>query len=608
MAKTEIIQVPDIGDFKNVAVIEVLISPGDRIETGAGLITIESDKATMEIPSPRAGLIEEIELAVGDKVSMGSPIAKIGFEASGETPAETSAKDRGEGPPTTPEAPGATSSGVTSSGITSGEAEDSTPADIQTQVLVLGAGPGGYTAAFRAADLGKKTVLVERYPALGGVCLNVGCIPSKAYLHTAGILHETRQMAARGVTFGKAEIDLAKLVAWKTRLVDRLAKGIAALAKQRKIQVVRGTGAFLSPNRLRVQSEGKTVTIAFEHAIIATGSGTVALPGLPQDDPRLWNSTDALNPTAIPQRLLVIGGGIIGLEMATLYNALGSRVSVVELQDGLIPGCDRDLVRPLQKHIARQYENIFLSTRVTGIEPRQDGLQVSFDGQGSGQSGGKGAPESDRFDAVLVAVGRAPNGRESAPDRAGVYVDERGFIPVDKEQRTNCPHILAIGDVVGEPMLAHKATHQGKVAAEVIAGLAARFDARAIPSVAYTDPEVAWMGMTEEQLEARGIAYEKGTFPWAASGRALGIGRGEGITKLLFDKHTRRVIGAGIVGPHAGDLIAEAVLALEMGADAEDLALTIHPHPTLSETLGLAGEAAAGTITDLMPRKAPHKK
>ncbi|VFM95418.1 MAG: dihydrolipoamide dehydrogenase [Candidatus Kentron sp. G] len=597
MAKTEIIEVPDIGDFKNVAVIEVLISPGDRVETGTGLITIESDKATMEIPSPRAGLIQELKLAVGDKVSMGSPIAKIGFEASGETPAETSAKDRGENAATTPEAPIATSPGTTSgatSAAASGEAEDSTPADIRTQVLVLGAGPGGYTAAFRAADLGKKTVLVERYPALGGVCLNVGCIPSKAYLHTAGILGETRQMAARGVTFPKAEIDLAKLVAWKTRLVDRLAKGIAALAKQRKVQVLQGTGAFLSPNRLRVQSEGKTLTIAFEHAIIATGSATVALPGLPQDDPRLWNSTDALNPTAIPERLLVIGGGIIGLEMATLYNALGSRITVAELQDGLIPGCDRDLIRPLQKHIAKQYENIFLSTRVTGIEPREDGLQVSFEG--------KGAPESERFDAVLVAVGRAPNGRESAPDRAGVYVDERGFIPVDKEQRTNCPHILAIGDVVGEPMLAHKATHQGKVAAEVIAGLAARFDARAIPSVAYTDPEVAWMGMTEEQLEAQGIAYEKGTFPWAASGRALGMGRGEGMTKLLFDKDTRRVIGAGIVGPHAGDLIAEAVLALEMGADAEDLALTIHPHPTLSETLGLAGEAAAGTITDLMPR------
>nr|VFJ50733.1 MAG: dihydrolipoamide dehydrogenase [Candidatus Kentron sp. DK] len=594
MTTIKTIPVPDIGDFKQVAIIEVLIAPGDRVEVDTPLITLESDKASMEVPSPEAGVVEEIKVAVGDKVAMGSPIVTLRVEGPGTTatparevqPSAPPAADSRGGASAPPDTPPAASLSA------------SLPAaDIQTDVLVLGAGPGGYTAAFRAADLGKKVVLVERYPALGGVCLNVGCIPSKAYLHTAGILEEAKAVATRGVSFGKPEIDLPKLVAWKDRLVGRLAKGIAGLARQRKVQVARGVGEFLSPNLLRVAEDGKTTTIAFTHAIIAAGSRPVEVPGFPRDDPRLWSSTDALSPTAIPGRLLVMGGGVIGLEMATLYHALGARITVVELQNGLIPGCDRDLVRPLQKDIAKRYENLLLSTRVSAIASREEGLRVSFAGVGID----KGAPESDTFDAVLVAVGRTPLGGDIGADKAGVRVDERGFVPVDKEQRTNVSHILAIGDVVGQPMLAHKAVHQGKVAAEVIADLPAEFDARAIPSVAYTDPEVAWAGVTETEAQARGLAYGKGVFPWAASGRALGMGRGEGMTKLLFEKESRRVIGAGIVGPHAGDLIAEAVLALEMGADVEDLALTIHPHPTLSETLGFAAEMAAGTITDLMP-------
>ncbi|NNJ84095.1 MAG: dihydrolipoyl dehydrogenase, partial [Gammaproteobacteria bacterium] len=532
MAKTTTIEVPDIGDFKDVEVIEVLISPGDRIEIDSPLITLESDKATMEVPSRHTGLVKALKVAIGDKVSMGSPIVEIAFETSAEMPGED---------------PGLENTATTkASGSTAGEIKDTAfgdiNADIRTDVVVLGAGPGGYTAAFRAADLGKNTVLVERYPALGGVCLNVGCIPSKAYLHTAGILNETREMAARGVVFGEAKIDLPKLVAWKNRLVNRLAKGIAGLAKQRKVRVLQGIGTFVSPNLLRVQSEEESVTVAFEHAIIAVGSRAVEISAMgitpkttdaPKDDPRLWNSSDALNPKTIPERLLVMGGGIIGLEMATLYNALGARITVVELQDSLIPGCDPDLVRPLKKRIDKQYENIFLSTRVTGIESRTEGLKVSFSGQGIDQAAGQGtgknnAPESDIFDAVLVAVGRSPAGGQIAAEKAGVHVDERGFIPVDKKQRTNVPHIFAIGDVAGQPMLAHKAVHQGKVAAEAIANLPAQFDARAIPSVAYTDPEVAWMGLTETEAKEKGIEIEKGAFPWAASGRALGIGREEG--------------------------------------------------------------------------------
>nr|VFK55254.1 MAG: dihydrolipoamide dehydrogenase [Candidatus Kentron sp. TUN]VFK55428.1 MAG: dihydrolipoamide dehydrogenase [Candidatus Kentron sp. TUN] len=570
MSKIATIEVPDIGDFKDVEIIDVLISPGDHIEIETPLITIESDKATMEIPSPRAGLVKEVEVVAGDKVSMGSPIASVEIRTSAETP------DKATGKAPTPEINGQ---------------RTKTKSDIQAEVVVLGAGPGGYTAAFRAADLGKKTILVERYPALGGVCLNVGCIPSKAYLHTANILDETRRMADHGVEFGKPVIDPPKLVAWKNRLVNRLTKGIAGLAKQRKVQVIHGVGAFSSPNILTVQTADGPVTIGFEHAIIAVGSRSTKIPGFPKD-PRIWNSTDALELRTIPERLLIIGGGVIGLEMATIYNALGARITVVEALDDLIPGCDGDLVRVLRKRIGKRYENIFTETKVTGIEPLEKGLRVSLSGKDA---------ESDTFDAVLVSVGRTPNGAQIAAEKAGVHVDDRGFIPVDRQQRTNIPHILAIGDVVGQPMLAHKALHEAKVAAEVAAGLASEFDAQAIPSAAYTDPEVAWAGITEGEAKAQGIAYDKGVFPWAASGRALGMGHDEGMTKLLFEKDTRRIIGAGIVGPHAGDLISEAVLALEMGADAEDLHMIIHPHPTLSETLGLSAEMVTGTITDLMP-------
>lgn len=466
---------------------------------------------------------------------------------------------------------------------------------IQAEVLVLGGGPGGYTAAFRAADLGKQVVLVERYPTLGGVCLNVGCIPSKALLHTAQILHETREAAHVGLHFAEPEIRLDEVRAAKDRTVKGLTTGLTALAKQRKVTVIHGTGQFASPCTLEVSTADGLKTIQFQHAIIAAGSRPVQLPNVPNDDPRLMDSTDALALADIPKRLLVIGGGIIGLEMATVYHALGSDITVVELMDQLIPGCDADLVKPLHQRIKKHYTNIYLKTRVTGIEARDDGLHVQFEGEG--------APATDRYDRVLVAVGRKPNGHLIAAEHAGVKVDERGFIPVDSQQRTNVPHIYAIGDIVGNPMLAHKATHEGKVAAEVIAGHKVAFQALTIPSVAYTDPEIAWMGLTETEAVAKGIAYDKAVFPWAASGRALGMGRKEGVTKILCDKDTRRILGAGICGPHAGDLIAEAVLALEMGADAEDIGLTIHPHPTLSETFAFAAEMIEGTITDLYVKK-----
>jgi len=598
MSKIVIIEVPDIGDFKNVEVIEVLVSPGDRIEVETPLIAVESDKATMEIPSPHAGLVKDIRVAVGNRVSKGSPIASVVIGDSVSLPAgdDTSPPTLDTGnAPSAPADNKQTPTKTLALGSSGQNAKtDSAPvqAYIQADVVVFGGGPGGYTAAFRAADLGRKTVLVERYPALGGVCLNVGCIPSKAYLHTANTLQEARSMAVRGVAFGKPTIDIAKLAAWKNRLVNRLSKGIAGLVKQRKVQVLQGVGAFSSPNSLTVQTGDGPVTVAFDHAIIAVGSHATRIPGFPED-PRIWDSSDALELRTIPERLLVIGGGVIGLEMATIYDALGSRITVVEQQNSLIPGCDGDLVRALRKRIGKRYENIFMGTGVTGIEPLEKGLKVSLSG--------KDAPESDVFDAVLVAVGRTPNGKRIVAEKAGIHVDERGFIPVDRQQHTNLPHILAIGDVVGQPMLAHKAQHQGKVAAEVAAGLAAEFDVRAVPSVAYTDPEVAWMGITEDDAKVQGIPYDKGVFPWAASGRALGMGRDEGMTKLLFDKNTRRIIGAGIVGPHAEDLISEAVLALEMGADFDDIGMTIHPHPTLSETLGLSAEMVAGTITDLMP-------
>jgi dihydrolipoamide dehydrogenase len=465
------------------------------------------------------------------------------------------------------------------------------------EVLVLGAGPGGYTAAFRAADLGKQVVLVDREPALGGVCLNVGCIPSKALLHAAKVIADARDMGANGLSFGTPSIDLSRLRAWKDEVVGRLTGGLAGLARQRKVTVIRGYGRFASPHQLRVElAGGGVISVDFEHAIIAVGSEAVRLPFMPASDPRVMDSTGALDLAEVPRRLLVVGGGIIGLEMATVYHELGARITVVELLDQLIPGADRDVVAPLAKRIGRQYENVFLRTRVTAVEAGPDGLTVTFEGAK--------APATGTFDRILVAVGRRPNGAVIDTERAGVTADPSGFIAVNKQMRTGVPHIFAIGDVVGQPMLAHKAMHEAKVAAEVIAGRNSYFDARAIPSVAYTDPEVAWAGVTENEARAAGVAYGKGVFPWAASGRSLTLGRSEGLTKLLFDEATGRVIGCGIVGPSAGDLIAEAVLAIEMGADAADVALTIHPHPTLSETVGLAAEAFEGTITDLyLPRR-----
>ena len=466
---------------------------------------------------------------------------------------------------------------------------------LHAQVLVLGGGPGGYTAAFRAADLGLNAVLVERYPTLGGVCLNVGCIPSKALLHVAQVVHESSESGGMGVKFGPPEIDLAKVRDYKNKVVKTLTTGLAGLAKQRKVTVVQGVGKFVSDKSLAVETAEGQKAISFDHCIIAAGSQPVKIPGFPHDDPRLIDSTGALELADVPKRLLIVGGGIIGLEMATVYHALGSAITVVELMDQLIPGCDADLVKPLHQRIQKQYQNIYLKTKVTRIEAQDEGLKVYFEGEG--------APESDLFDRVLVAVGRRPNGALIGAEQAGVRVDERGFIPVDNQQRTNIPHIFAIGDIVGNPMLAHKATHEAKVAAEVIAGHKAAFQALAIPSVAYTDPEIAWMGLTETQAKAQGIEYDKAVFPWAASGRALGIGRREGLTKIVYAKDTQRILGAGIVGTHAGELIAETVLALEMGTDIEDIALTIHPHPTLSETFAFAAEMAEGTITDLYIKK-----
>jgi dihydrolipoamide dehydrogenase len=472
---------------------------------------------------------------------------------------------------------------------------------MRAQVLVIGAGPGGYTAAFRAADLGQSVVLVERWPSLGGVCLNVGCIPSKALLHAAKVIDESHAMAAHGISFTAPQIDIDKLRSWKDGVVKRLTGGLNGLAKQRKVTVVTGEARFVSPNQVAVAHEGQTRVIGFDHAIIAAGSEPVQMPFIPHDDPRVLDSTGALELDGVPARLLVIGGGIIGLEMATVYHALGAKVTIVELMDQIIPGADKDLVTPLMKRISKQYEAIHLKAKVTAVEATPEGLKVSFEG-GT-------APASDTFDKVLVSVGRRPNGHRIGAEAAGVAVDARGFIAVDKQMRTNVPHIFAIGDVVGQPMLAHKATHEGKVAAEVAAGKASAFDAKVIPSVAYTDPEVAWVGMTETEAKAKGVKVGKGVFPWAASGRSLALGREEGLTKVLFDPETDRILGCGIVGPSAGDLIAEAALAIELGADAEDIGLTIHPHPTLSETIGLAAEAFEGTITDLyMPRKDGPKK
>ncbi len=579
------ITVPDIGDFKDVEVIEVLVQPGDHIEPEQSLITLESDKASMEIPAPRGGLVKELRVKVGDKVNVGDPILLL------EPDEAEAAAEAGQGgaPAAEPPPAAAPAAAAPAAQPASGAAPD-----IDTEVLVLGSGPGGYTAAFRAADLGKQVVLVERHDRIGGVCLNVGCIPSKALLHVAEVITEAAEFGQLGVTFSAPQIDLERLRAHKDGVVQRLTGGLQQLAKQRKVQIVQGYGRFVSPHELAVETpDGGRRLIRFQHAIIAAGSRVTKLPFVPWDDPRVMDSTDALALAEVPRRLLVVGGGIIGLEMATVYHALGAKITVVELSDGLMPGADRDLIRLFEKQVQGRYEAIYTGTRVTAIEPTEAGLRCRFEG-------GK-APAEDTFDRVLVAIGRTPNGLLIDADKAGVAVDERGFIAVDKQMRTNVPHIFAIGDIVGQPMLAHKAVHEGKVAAEVIAGQKSFFDARTIPAVAYTDPEVAWCGLTEEEAKARGIEYEKGAFPWAASGRALSMNAGNGMTKLLFDARTRRVIGAGIVGRNAGELIAEAVLALEMGADMQDIGLTIHPHPTLSETLCFAAEMAEGTITDLLP-------
>jgi dihydrolipoamide dehydrogenase len=600
MPQTTEVKVPDIGDFGDIEIIEVAVAPGDRVEVEQGLITLESDKATMDVPSPAAGVVKTMAVSVGDRVSEGSLILTL------ETAGEAAAAETATAPETAPDESRAVLAAPAPPAAATGDV------DVHAQVVVIGAGPGGYTAAFRAADLGQKTVLIERYPTLGGVCLNVGCIPSKALLHTAEVINAAAAMAEHGVDFGNPEITLAKLAAWKDAIVAQLTKGLAGLARQRKVEVLQGVAKFVSPHMLEVNGADESrdgrgrakqdaradgvVRVSFEQAIIAAGSQATQIASFPNDDPRLMDSTSALVLEEVPKRLLVIGGGIIGLEMATVYQALGSRVTVVELLDDLMPGCDRDLVRPLARRIGKLYQAIYLGTRVTAIDVQKKGLKVHFEGAK--------APASEVFERVLVAVGRRPNGHRIGADAAGVAVDDAGFISVDSQQRTNVAHIFAIGDITGQPMLAHKATHQGKVAAEVASGEKSHFDALAIPSVAYTDPEIAWTGVTESEAKEQGLDLDKATFPWAASGRSLGMGRNEGLTKLLFDKASGRLIGAGIVGPHAGDLISEANLALEMGADAADIALTIHPHPTLSETVNFAAEMVEGTITDLyLPRR-----
>jgi dihydrolipoamide dehydrogenase len=594
MSATVEVKVPDIGDFEAVDVIEILVKPGDRVAKESSLVTLESDKATMEIPSPAGGIVNRVIVKIGDKVSEGSPILLLDAAEADAPAAKVDAKREAavaRTPATTAPAIPRPSPTPADRGAVPGG-----PADITCEVVVLGSGPGGYTAAFRAADLGKQTVLVERYPTLGGVCLNVGCIPSKALLHAARVVTEAEEMSHFGIDFGKPKLDVDKLRAWKASVVGRLTKGLAGLAKQRKVTVVQGVGKFESPKTLLAQTPDGPKRIAFDYCIIAAGSAVARIPGFPYDDPRLVDSTGALELPAIPKRMLVIGGGIIGLEMACVYDALGTKVTVVELLDGLMPGTDRDLVKPLETRIRKRYEAIYLKTRVAKLEAKKDGLLATFEGEK--------APTPQLYDRVLLAVGRRPNGREIAADQAGVAVNERGYVPVDSQQRTNVPHIFAIGDVCGEPMLAHKATHEAKVAAEVIAGHKVAFDATTVPAVAYTDPEVAWMGLTETDARERGIAYEKASFPWAASGRALAMGRDDGLTKLLYDPATKRILGAGMVGINAGELIAETVLALEMGADMEDIGLTIHPHPTLSETTFFAAETALGSITDLyVPKK-----
>ena len=588
---------PDLGDFKDVPVIELLVKPGDVIDAETPLITLETDKATMDVPSTAAGSVVELLVAKGSKVSKGTPLLVIETGAAAPaTAAPTPAPVATPAPtpePTASSAPVATPAPAPAAGA-AGAAEPE--ATRSTQLLVLGAGPGGYSAAFRAADLGLKVTLLERSETLGGVCLNVGCIPSKALLHAAKVIEEAREMSAHGIEFGAPSVDTGKLRAWMLSVISKLTGGLAVLARQRKVQVVRGVGKFISPHVIEVTQADRSERIRFDYCIIAAGSEPMRLPFVPRD-PRVIDSTAALEVLRNPGRFLVIGGGIIGLEMACVYEALGAKVSVVELTSQLMPGCDPDLVRPLEKRIRARYAEILLDTKVTAVTAAKEVLTVSFTGK-------DGANSSNIYDYVLVAVGRTPNGRSVGAEAAGVQVDERGYIPSDRQMRTNVPHIFAIGDVRGQPMLAHKASHEAKVAAEVAAGQKSSFDARVIPSVAYTDPEVAWVGLTESAARAQDISVEKAVFPWAASGRSLSIGRDEGFTKLLFDPTTHRLLGAGIVGTNAGELISEAALAIEMGADAADIGLTVHPHPTLSETVGFAAEAFDGTLTDLyMPKK-----
>jgi dihydrolipoamide dehydrogenase len=591
------VQVPDIGDFKDVAIIELLVQPGDTIKAEQSLITVESDKASMEIPSSHAGVVKELKVKVGDKVNQGTVLLVL--EAAGDAAAAPAPAPAA--PAAAPAAPAAAPVAAPTAGSFAGSA------DLDCDVLVLGAGPGGYSAAFRAADLGQKVLLVERYATLGGVCLNVGCIPSKALLHVAAVMDEVSHMADLGVEFGAPTVNIDKLRGHKEKVIGKLTGGLAAMAKMRKVTIVRGVGEFIDPHHVQVEETTGTgservdggkakKTIRFKSAIIAAGSQSVKLPFFPQDG-RIVDSTGALALKQVPKKMLIVGGGIIGLEMGTVYSTLGARLDVVEMLDGLMQGADRDLVKVWQKMNAHRFDNILLKTKTVGAEATPEGIKVQFEGLDGTKSEGV-------YDLVLQAVGRSPNGQKIGADKAGVIVSDRGFIPVDVQMRTNVPHIFAIGDIVGQPMLAHKAVHEAHVAAEVIAGdTKAQFDARVIPSVAYTDPEVAWVGLTEDQAKAQGIKLKKGLFPWTASGRAIANGRDEGFTKLLFDAETHRIVGGGIVGTHAGDMIGEIALAIEMGADEVDIGKTIHPHPTLGESIGLAAEAAHGSCTDLPPQK-----
>ncbi len=602
MANLVEVKVPDIGDFTDIPVIEILVKPGDTVKKEDSLVSLESDKATMEVPSTHAGVVKELIVKLGDKVSMGSVIlvldAVAADSAKPTTPPTQTQAPAGPSEASTPKTPPLlASSPIPTAGTYAGNV------DLTCEVLVLGAGPGGYSAAFRAADLGLKTVIVERYAQLGGVCLNVGCIPSKALLHVAAVADEIRQLELHGIIFGKQEMQLDGLRKHKDKVVGKLTGGLAGMAKMRKVDVVRGVGQFLDPHHLAVElttgngqeKTGEKKVVRFEKAIIAAGSQVVRLPFIP-DDPRIVDSTGALALKEVPKKMLVIGGGIIGLEMGTVYSALGSRLDVVEMLDGLMPGADRDLVKVWQKMNEKRFDNIMLKTKTVGVDAKKDGIYVTFEGESAPK-------EPQRYDMVLMSVGRAPNGKKISADKAGVVVTDRGFIQVDNQMRTNVPHIFAIGDIVGQPMLAHKAVHEGHIAAEVAAGQKSYFDARVIPSVAYTDPEVAWVGETADSCKAKGIKFGKSVFPWAASGRAIANGRDEGFTKLIVDSESHRVIGGGIVGTHAGDLISELALAIEMGCDPTDIGKTIHPHPTLGESIGMAAEVFEGVCTDLPPQR-----